>query len=312
MTMIVTITMNPTIDVSAATVRVVPVRKLRCTAVRRDPGGGGINVARIVHRFGGECQALYPKGGYTGALLLKLLKGEGVASLAVKTAAEARESFTFQEQATGSQYRFVLPGPQLQPSEWRACLELLTSLPDPPTYIVASGSLPPGVPDDFYARVARVAASSGARVVIDSSGAALEAALDAGVYLAKPNLNELRDLTGQPLSQRQDWEDAAAALVRAGKAEVIALTLGKEGALLATGTDRLYAPGLAVQAVSAVGAGDSFLGAMVWCLSRGDSLEEAFRYGVAAGTAALLTPGTELCRIQDAERLYGQVGLEQR
>lgn len=312
MTMIVTITMNPTIDVSATTEQVVPVRKLRCTAVRRDPGGGGINVARVVHRLGGECRALYPKGGYTGALLHKLLEGEGVASLPIETAAEARESFTFQEQATASQYRFVLPGPELQPSEWRACLDLLTSLPDPPAYIVASGSLPPGVPDDFYAQVVRIAACSGTRVVIDGSGPALEAALDAGVYLVKPNLRELRDLTGQPLPQRRDWEAAAAALVGAGKAEVVALTLGREGALLVAGSDRLYAPGIEVPIVSAVGAGDSFLGAMVWRLSRRDSLKEAFRYGVAAGTAALLTPGTELCRAEDVERLSGQIGLEQR
>ena len=310
MTAVLTVTMNPSIDISASTERVAPIRKLRCTAEQRDPGGGGINVARVVKRFGADCRALYPAGGSPGRLLRRLLDEEGIVSLPVDIAADTRESFTVQDESSRNQYRFVLPGPELNAGEWRQCLDRVASSPDPAAYVVASGSLPPGVPDDFYARVARIAAVRGTRVVLDTSGPALAAALDEGVHLIKPNLRELRDLSGQPLEGETDWADAAAELVRRGKADVVALTLGHLGALLVSRDLRLRAGALSVNISSAVGAGDSFLAAMVWRLSSGSTLEEAFRYGVAAGTAALLTPGTELCREDDAARLYGKVSIE--
>jgi 6-phosphofructokinase 2 len=309
MTAILTITMNPSIDVSAATERVAPVRKLRCTAVRRDAGGGGINVARVISRLGNECRALYPAGGSPGRLLQRLLDQEGITSIAVNIEPDTRESFTILEESSSDQYRFVLPGPELDQAAGQACLDRLASLRDPPGYVVVSGSLPPGAPDDFYAQVARRAASIGARVVLDTSGAALAKALDEGIYLVKPNLRELRDLTGRSLEGEAEWEDAAARLVSSGKAEAVALTLGDRGALLVSEDCRLRAPAIPVEVASAVGAGDSFVAAMVWRLSAGGDLQDAFRYGVAAGTAALLTPGTELCRKDDVERLYSQVRL---
>ena len=309
MTAILTVTMNPSIDVSASTGKVAPVRKLRCTDVRRDPGGGGINVARVVKRLGGHCRALYPAGGLAGSLLHRLLDEEGIASIPIDVAADTRESFTILEEANGDQYRFVLPGAPLSEEEWRACLDRMAALTDPPDYIVASGSLPPRVPDDFYARLAHIAGSIGARMILDASGPALAAALEAGVHLVKPNLRELRDLTGLPLDREPEWERTAEMLVRSGKADVVALTLGDHGALLVSRNTHLRAPAVPVKIASSVGAGDSFLAAMVWCLSSGENIEEAFRYGIAAGTAALLTPGTELARKDDIDRLYGQVAL---
>jgi 6-phosphofructokinase 2 len=309
MTTILTITMNPSIDVSAATERVAPVRKLRCTGVRRDAGGGGINVARVISRLGNECGALYPAGGSPGRLLQQLLDQEGITSIIVEIEPDTRESFTIVEESSGDQYRFVLPGPELDVAAGQACLDRLASLRDPPGYVVASGSLPPGTPDDFYAEVARRAAALGARLVLDTSGTALAKALDEGVYMVKPNLRELRDLTGRPLEREAEWEEAAAGLVSSGKAEVVALTLGDLGALLVSGDGRLRAPAIPVKVASAVGAGDSFVAGMVWRLAAGGDLDEAFRYGVAAGTAALLTPGTELCRKDDVERLYPQTRL---
>jgi len=309
MSAILTVTMNPSIDVSASTGKVVPVHKLRCTNVRRDPGGGGINVARVIKRLGGGCRALYPAGGLPGRLLHRLLDDEGIASIPIDTAVDTRESFTILDEASGDQYRFVLPGAPLSEEEWRACLDRIASLAGPSDYIVASGSLPPEVPDDFYARLARIAGALGAHVILDTSGPALAAALEEGVHLVKPNLRELRELTGQPLDREPEWQRAAEKLVRSGKAAIVALTLGEHGALLVSRNAHLRAPGIPVKIASAVGAGDSFLAAMVWRLSSGRSLEEAFRYGVAAGTAALLTPGTELSRKEDTDRLSDNVVL---
>ncbi|MGE0333938.1 MAG: 1-phosphofructokinase family hexose kinase [Gammaproteobacteria bacterium] len=309
MTAILTVTMNPSIDVSASTGNVLPVRKLRCTDVRRDPGGGGINVARVIKRLGGDCRALYPAGGAPGHLLNRLLDQEGILSMPVDAAADTRESLTVLDKADGNQYRFVLPGAPLSAQEWQACLDRVAGLADPPDYIVASGSLPPGVPEDFYARLAHIASATGARIVLDTSGPALATALEQGVHLVKPNLRELRNLTGLPLDREGEWVEAAAPIVGSGKADIVALTLGDQGALLVNRDLQLRAPAVPVAIASAVGAGDSFLAGLVWRLAEGAGLEDAFRYAVATGTAALLTPGTELARKDDTDQLYHEVRL---
>jgi len=307
---ILTVALNPSIDVSATTQTVTTEHKLRCTDVRRDAGGGAINVARVLKRLGADCQALYTAGGILGQLLRRLLEEDGIASIALDIAAETRESFTVLERTSGREFRFVLPGPQLMDSEWQACLDRVAAMAEPPAYVVASGSLPPGAPEDFYARLARIVGARHSRMVLDASGQALAAALEEGVYLVKPNLRELRELTGQPLEGEEEWAAAATRLATSGKAQVVALSLGHRGALLAAQGMRLRAPAIPVKIASTVGAGDSFLAAMVWRLASGNGLEDAFRYGVAGGTAALLAPGTSLAHKDDIERLATSVELQ--
>lgn len=306
---ILAVALNPSIDVSAATQTVTPEHKLRCADVRRDPGGGGINVARVLKRFGADCRALYPAGGTLGRLLRELLDRERIAGTHVDIASETRESFTVLERESGREYRFVLPGPDLAAGEWQECIDRVAGLSPPPAYVVASGSLPLGVPEDFYARLARAARGGGGRMVLDASGPALGAALDEGVYLVKPNLRELRELTGKALEREDEWSEAANRVVTSGKAQVVALSLGHRGALLAAAGLLLRAPAIPVKIASTVGAGDSFLAAMVWRLAAGATLEEAFRYGVAGGTAALLAAGTSLAHKDDTERLASLVEI---
>ena len=310
MTDIVTLTPNPAVDVSTSVDRIVPVYKLRGTSQRRDPGGGGINVARVVKRLGGDASAIYPVGGATGALLRKLLDREGVASRTFAIAEETRENFFVSESSTGQPYRFILPGPQLSEGEWLDCLKLLSAIRPFPRFVVASGSLPGAVPDDFYARIARIAKQRGARMMLDTSGPALAAAVAEGVDLIKPNLREMRELAGSEPADAKAWEAAARDIVQSGKVAVIALTMGHLGAVLVTRDRVLRAPPLPVVPVSAVGAGDSFLGALIWRLSSGADLADAFRQAVAAGAAALLNQGTELCEPDDVKRLSEQVIVE--
>ena len=309
MTDILTLTMNPALDLATSTATVTDTHKLRCSAPLRFPGGGGINVARVLQRLGADCLALYPVGGVQGQQLRQLLDHEQVRSCCVEIAGETRQSFSVLETSSGREYRFVLPGPTLAPAEWQACLDRFSALDAPPRYLVASGSLPPGVPADFYARLARLARARGTRVVLDTSGPALAEALQEGVYLVKPSLRELRQLTGQPLADEAQWRAAAQQLVASGQAELVALSLGAQGALLVSAEQSWRAPALAQQVLSATGAGDSFVGAMVWALNREAGLAEAFRYGVAAGSAALLSAGTGLCSKADVERLYAEVFL---
>jgi 6-phosphofructokinase 2 len=304
---IVTVTLNPAVDVATSVEQVTDTRKLRCSAAQRDPGGGGINVARVVQRLGGDCVALYLHGGTTGQVLQQLLEAEHVSSLGVEIAGETRENFSVLETSTRREYRFVMPGPTIAESDLQRCIDRINTLGAPPRYLVLSGSLPPGAPVDTYARIARATCAPATRVVLDTSGPALAAALEAGVWLVKPSLNELRGLTGKPLVSESEWLAAAEELVRDGRTQIVVLTLGEQGALLMTADRILRVSGLPVQVSSSIGAGDSFVAAMVWALNRDAGLDEAFHYGMAAASAALLSAGTALCQQADVERLYREV-----
>jgi len=310
---VLTITANPALDVSAVTPQIRPTSKLRCEQVQRHPGGGGINVARMLHRLGVECCAVYPQGGTTGALLTTLLAADGVRAQTVAIAGLTRESFTVQDASTAQEYRFVLPGPQLSPSEVDALLQqlqsALTQSVVAPRWLVASGSLPPGAPPTFYATLARMAKQFGARLVVDSSGPALKAAMDEGVYLVKPSIRELREIAGQALTTIQQVADVAAVLVKDKKAQVVVVSLGDEGALMVSADGCWYAAALQVPVVSAVGAGDSFVAGMVAALARSEPLLDSFKWGVACASASLATAGTGLCDVADVRRLYRSVTL---
>jgi 6-phosphofructokinase 2 len=309
LTQITTVTPNPAIDVSTSVEKIAPFTKLRCAPARQDPGGGGINVARVVKRLGGEASAIYPAGGATGQLLRSLVDREGVRSLAISTSKETRQDFTVFEETTRQQYRFVLPGASLSEPEWKECLRSLASSEPRPHFVVASGSLPPDVPEDFFGRVARVAKEKGAKMILDTSGAPLKAALKEGLYLIKPNLREFRELTNSGAADEVALVETAQKLIDQGFVECIALSLGPHGALLITRDRALRANGLPIKPISVVGAGDSFMGAMVWSLAEGNSMDMALRYGIAAGSAALLCPGTQLCQSDDVFRLLAEVAV---
>ena len=308
---IVTLTINPAIDIFVNVGRVESTRKLRCSPPKRDPGGGGINVARVAHRLGADVTAIYPIGGQIGKLLQRLVERENIASLVTPSHVETRENFTAYEESTGEQYRFVLPGSALHRAEWEAVLERLASLPQRPKFVVASGSVPPGAPDDFFARVVRHAKALGAKSVIDTSGKALAAVLEEGVTVIKPNLIELMEFVAAPLERETDRIAACRKLATEGRAEIVALTLGEHGALLVTAQHAWRALPLPIEAVSTVGAGDSFLGGLVAAVAAGKSLEEAFRVAVAAASAAVLMPGTGLCQPADVKRLLPKIGIEE-
>ena len=299
--------MNPAVDVSTSVGRVVAERKLRCGAPRFEPGGGGVNVARAIRKLGGEALAVFPSGGPAGQLLQDLLSREGVDVLTIPIAASTRENLNVQETDTNRQYRFVLPGPTLTEAECARCLGAIEALEPFPAMLVASGSLPPGVPEDFHARLAALARRKRARLILDSSGAALSRALEEGVYLCKPSLREFQEWTGEKNADEHRWRELARQIVAAGRCEVLVLSLGSGGALWTTRTEqeRLTAPAVSVS--SSVGAGDSMVAGIVLSLARGRGLPEAARFGVAAAAAAVMNPGTELCRREDAERLFRQV-----
>lgn len=306
---IVTLTVNPAIDIATSAERLTDTHKMRCAPARIDPGGGGINVARVVHRLGGDCLAIYLAGGPVADRLGRLLSAEGLSFVALGIEGETRENFSVTELCSHREFRFVMPGPAVSQAEWQRCLGYIDALQPAPRYLVLSGSLPLGVADDFYARVIEMAKVRGSRVVLDASGPALRAALPHAPYLIKPSLNELRQLTGRALETETDCMQTAQEIVRKGHAQVVALTLGAGGAMLVTQEDIVRSGAVATSFCSTIGAGDSFVGGMVWALNRNAGVQEAFRYGMAAAAAALSHAGTELGSAAEIKQCYGEVSL---
>ncbi len=309
MTDILTVTLNPALDVLTTIDRVSDTHKMRCGPVIKHPGGGGVNVARVLHRLGAHSVAVYLAGGVTGERHHQLMSAEKVRCHVMPIAEETRESFSVHETSSGHDYRFVLPGPQVSAVEYEAGFDYVAQhLPQ--QFLVLSGGLAPNIPDNFYARLAQIAKAQGVRVVLDASGPALAEALKVGVFLCKPSLRELRDLTGQALPDEDAQMQAARHLIQSGQAEIVAVSLGAEGAMVVSATESWRARGLSVEVQTTIGAGDSFVAGMVWALSRGDPLLKTFQFGMAAGAAALLAPGTALAQAPDVHRLLPQVVVQ--
>lgn len=304
---VVTLTFNPVLDLNTAVEQVAAERKLRCEEPVREPGGGGLNVSRALQALGGASTAWYLAGGPTGQVLAELLDREGVAQRRFAIDGWTREGFHVSERSSERQFRFGMPGPRIAAAEWQAVLAALEETEPPPALLAVSGSLPPGAPDDLLARLARRAADSDCRLLLDCPAAPTRRALEAGVYLIEPNLRELCELVGDPLRDEEDQERAALDLVERGRAQVVVVTLGAAGVLAASagGILRVRAP--TVPIASKVGAGDSTLAGVTLGLARGWPLDRAVRLGVAAGAAAVMTPGTELCRRDDVERLFARM-----
>lgn len=302
---IVTLTLNPAVDLACEADSVQPTRKVRTTSEQFDPGGGGINVARVVNELGGESLAVLMAGGATGQFLRELLDREGVACRTVPVAGLTRISVAIHERSSGLEYRFVPEGPAVSNAEWRALLDALAELDS--DWLVASGSLPRGVPEDFYARLAALSASRHQQFVLDSSGSALRAALGKGITFIKPSLSEFEGLVGHEVRERREQDAEAVGLAREGAARLVVVSLGVAGAVMANANRALRLPAPKVPVRSAVGAGDSFVAAMTLGLARGLPAEDAFAWGIAAGSAAVMRYGTAHPRRSDIEMLHQQI-----
>lgn len=303
---IATLTLNPTIDIAYEVESMFHTHKMRAKTEHYAPGGGGINVARVFVRLGGNARCYYLSGGATGIAFDGLVDLHQLVRNRTRIEGHTRVATTVYDRQSGKEYRIIPPGPAIRVEEWQECLDYVAEVQC--DYLVASGSLPPGVPEDFYARAAAAVRPRGIKVVLDSSGAGLREGLaGGGIHLVKPSLGELQLLCGRELDSEEAIEQAAMQLVGKGQAEMVAVTMGHRGAMLVREGGTLRLPAIAVEARSAVGAGDSFLAAMVYALTSGEDVEQAFRFGIAAGAAALLAPGTGLAHPDDIERLRAKM-----
>ena len=306
MSKIITITLNPAIDKSTSVPVIVPEKKMRCEAPVFEPGGGGINVARAIKKLGGQAKAIYFAGGYTGKFFTQLLDKEKIESVVIEISKHTRENLIVLDQAANLQYRFGMPGPVIEEAEWQQLLRSVEQIEDA-AFIIASGSVPAGVPTDIFARIAAIAKRKNIKFVVDTSGEALQLAANEGVYMLKPNIGELSTLVGEEELNVEMADTIARQLISKGSCEVLLVSMGPGGALLVTKDLATQITAPAVKRKSTVGAGDSMVAGMVLGLSKGMTIADAAKYGVACGTAATMNPGTELCRQQDAEQLYALI-----
>ncbi|MFW6094155.1 MAG: 1-phosphofructokinase family hexose kinase [Pseudomonadota bacterium] len=296
-----TITLNPTIDKTFDVERVVAERKLTASNIKYFPGGGGINVARVVHRLGAEACALWSCGGDTGAHLSRMLDAEGVSHVPIAITDSTRENLIVHDLSCDQQYRFGMPGPDLTPHERDEWERRIRDQMPHAQYAVFSGSLSSQAQLDWFSEMLRAAA--GTRLIVDTKHHALMRALEVGVYLVKPNVHELEELLHRELMDEDDIAAACRELIDRGAAEVVLVSLGQGGAMLVTGERSRRFPAPTVHERSRVGAGDSMVGGLLTGLLQGRSLTESARLGVAAGAAAVMTVGTELGRADDTWRL---------
>lgn len=305
---IITLTVNPALDKSITVPELVPDKKLRASEGKTEPGGGGVNISRALKKLGAESEAVYFSGGYTGRQFDALLEAEGVHTKPLFIQEDTRENFIVVNKATGQQYRFGMEGPGISASEVENCLAYLRG--QQMDYLVVSGSMAPGIPPTMITELAAIARKNSARLIADTSGEALAKAMEAGIFLLKPNLGELSAVTGRERIAPGEIAGAARSIIQKGGCEMMAVSMGADGAMLVSAKEQFRVKAPAVEKKSTVGAGDSMVAGMLVALVNNWPMQDVLRYGAACGTAATMNEGTELCRKEDADHLFQQISIE--
>ncbi len=301
---ITTLTINPALDKSTSIARLMPEHKLKCKVPSYAAGGGGINVARVIKRLDGMAKAIYQSSGEAGFLIKSLLDKELIESIPFATKEWTRENFIVVDESTNQQYRFGMPGPNYSKAELDVCLDLVKKTAQKNSFLVISGSIPDGVPVNFYAKISKWAKSEDVKVILDTSGPALKESINEGVFLVKPNLKELSELAGLDFIEGHQQEEIAMSLIHDKKAEIVVVSLGARGAMMASQFGIEYITPPTVKTKSTVGAGDSMVGGMTWALANNLDYSDVLKYGIACGTATTMNEGTQLCQLKDVTQVY--------
>jgi len=299
------LSLNPALDIASVADKVQPTHKIRVSEQSVYPGGGAINVSRVVDALDGDVRLTYLAGGANGLALQQAVDRLGLSNHCISTDTDTRVSYTVLEKLTGHEYRFVSPGAPIPMPCLQSAIRYAESISC--GMLVLSGSLAVNAPTDTYAQIASSAARRGIKVVLDCSGEALKCALESQcIYLVKPSFDELEQLAGCRLDEASGIQFAQS-LVQQKQASIVAVSMGKHGAFVCAEKLTLRSPAVRVKVCSTVGAGDSFVAGMTTRLAHSRSLDEAFRYGIAAGAAAVMTTGTNLCQSENIHKMLANV-----
>ena len=303
---IITITLNPSLDKGITVKELVAEKKLQCSIPTLEPGGGGINVSRALEHLGSNSLSLYMYGGYTGNKLYDMMNATGVECRAFRINGDTRENMIVVDKLTNAQYRFGMTSPTLTEEEWQQPLRFLEENVGF-EYVVASGSLPTGVPMDYFGKVAAIVHKKGAKLIIDTSGEALKHAVKVGVYLIKPNLTELSYLNELEELKKEEIICAAKNIINDQGSEVVVVSMGDNGAILVSANETISLPAPTLKLKSTVGAGDSMVAGLVLGITRNYDWTDTLKLGIACGSAATMNEGTALCKKNDVEDLFKRI-----
>ena len=308
--MILTVTLNPAVDETLSVHRLQLGETNRIEETSIDPGGKGLNVARVIRRLGRPTVAIALVGGETGEFIKNRLEREDIEKELVEIEGTTRVNISVIDESTGVQTNLNHDGPIVDPAELHA-LELRVEewLPEV-VLTVLGGSLPPGVPPDSYARMIRWMRENDVRTVLDTSGDALVRGVEARPYMIKPNVREAQELLGRELKTEGDIVEGARELTER-EIKAVVVSMGARGAIAVSRDGAWKAVPPEVSKESTLGAGDSMVAGLAIGVSEHSSLPESLALGTAAATATVMTPGTELCRVEDVQALLPKVKIEQ-
>lgn len=291
---IITLTVNPALDKSAKVDGLIPTQKLKCHSIHYQPGGGGINISRMLKRLETETVCVFPSGGDTGKYLSDLLIKETIQPEILSIKDWTRENLSVVDTQSDLQYRFGMPGNELSETELKAIKNLLLKKVNSDDILVLSGSLAENMPTDYYAQLIKLFADKNVKIIIDTSGTALKEALKENVFLMKPNQRELAQLAGKEFLYTAEQEAIALELINTKKAQYVVVSLGARGAFLACNDGVFYKSTPSVKVKSTIGAGDSMVAGLIYGIQNGFMPEKILKYGVACGVATTMSEGTTL------------------
>lgn len=304
---IVTLTLNPALDKSVKADGIVPDHKLKCHSINYQPGGGGINITRVLNRLGVTSSCVFPYGGNSGMSLNELLNKENIKPQSISIKAWTRENLSVIDTHAGLQYRFGMPGNILSNSELIEIEAALEKLLDENDVFVLSGSIAEEMPIDYYAKLIRRLAGKNVKVVLDTSGLALKEAFKEGIYLIKPNQRELAQLAGKDFLSSVEQEKFALEIIKSQKVRYVVVSLGGRGAFVASNDGITYQSTPSVLVKSTIGAGDSMVAGLIYAIQNNCSAELMLKWGVACGVAATMSEGTGLANKENIDKVFAML-----
>ena len=300
---IITLTINPALDKSAKIDELIPFEKLECSEITYHPGGGGINISRVLNRLNTKSLCVFPYGGKTGEHLIELLREENIETTTKEISSLTRENFAVFDKNSNLQYRFGMPTAPFSETEITALENIISDELTSGDIFVISGSLPKGLPKDYYSKLIQKLATKNIRIIVDTSGAAFNEILNNEVYLIKPNRSELAALAGKTFLSSEEQEYFALELIKNRKAEFVVVSLGKQGAFIAhkNGIDYVNAPNIIAK--STIGAGDSMVAGLIHGIIHNETPKNMLRWGVACGVSATMSEGSDLAHKNNIENV---------
>ncbi|MFD1955561.1 1-phosphofructokinase [Paenibacillus thailandensis] len=305
---VITVTLNPALDKTVTLDSFEYGGLNRIREMRTDPGGKGINVAKVLRQFAVSTRALGLAAGYQGQVIRDRLQRLDIPSRFKQAEGETRVNLKIVDESTKRTTELNEPGFQVDAGILDDFLTAFREEAANASFVVLAGSLPPGAPPQFYRTLIEAARQSGVRTILDADGKALAYGIEAAPYAIKPNIHELEALLGTGLNSRESIVRGARSLTDRG-IEYVLVSMGAEGSLLVTKEDVVAARPFPITPVSTVGAGDSMVAAMVYGFLQGQAAEEIARWTSAAGTVTASKPGTEVCTLEEVRQSLHLVHL---